>query len=178
MDTRLETYLNPSYAYDFWSGPDVIQSKDEALANGINCISLAHLALQDLFECRLPQSLMCSELYKDREHFRPMNERELNQIGDLMWFGIEDPPVNVDEFVPCYEDGKLINWADFPVKHVAIHTGEDNDGDPLLLHSTSIVGTNIVWPMSYFKTYKRYRRFYGATRLLVASIPIERTILE
>lgn len=169
MDARLEIYLNSSYVYDFWSGPDVVQSKQDALAKGINCISLVHLALTDLFDYPLPQSLMCSELYKDREHFRPVHNSEVNQMGDLMWFGIEDPPISTRAFVPHYEDGKLVNWSDFPVKHAAIHTGEDNDGDPLLLHSTSIVGTNTVWPMSYFRTYKRYRKFYGATRLVVAS---------
>ena len=165
----MTAYISPEYVYSFLSGPDIVQSKEDAWEIGINCISLAHLALKDLYDYELPRELMCAELYADREHFIPLEDGEAMMVGDLVWFGIEDPEVQVHEFVPHYENGSLINWADFPVKHVAIFTGEYADGDPLLLHSTSIVGTNVVWPLSYFKTYRRYRQLYGVTRLIGAA---------
>jgi hypothetical protein len=108
---------------------------------------------------------MCSELYKDKLHFRPVGNNEVMRTGDLVWFGIESPVVTTDNFIPHYKDGKLINWSDFPVKHVAIFTGGHEGDDPLLLHAMSVVDTNTVWTLSHFKTYKRYCRLYGNTRL-------------
>jgi hypothetical protein len=94
-----------------------------------------------------------------------VGDHDALRLGDLVWFGVEEPAIETHEFQPLYENGQLVNWSDFPVKHVAISTGESNDGDPLLLHSTSIAGTNVIWPMSSFATYRRYRKHYGVTRL-------------
>lgn len=88
--------------------------------------------------------------------------------GDLAWFGTENADIEPEVFVPVYKDGALTNWADFPIKHAAIHTGEaDEAGNPLLLHSTHVEGTNTVWPLPKFAIYRKYRKLYGITRLIV-----------
>lgn len=166
MNRLLEPYIDPAFEYRFTQGPDVVQSREDAIRYGINCVSLAHLALKDLFEYRLPPDLMCAELHMDREHFVNVNNLQDMQTGDLLWFGIEEPAVAVDDFVPHYVDGQLVNWIDFPVKHVAIYTGEKNeDNDYLLLHSTHVEGTNVIWPLAKFAGYQKYEKLYGITRL-------------
>ena len=166
MINTLEQYIDPTYVYRFTHGPNIVDTREAALRKGINCVSLAHLALKDLFEYSLPADLLCSELYNDREHFRSVAKSETTQTGDLVWFGLENPKTEIAEFVPQYRDGELLNWLDYPIKHVAIHTGErDKQGDYLLLHSTSIVGTNTIWPLRRFANYERYRKLYGFTRL-------------
>ncbi len=164
MISQLERYLDAAYVYRFSHSPNIVQDREDARRYGINCISLAHLALKDLFNYRLPPGLMCSELYADREHFRQVERLEDMQRGDLVWFGAADPKIELAEFVPQYEDGQLVNWTDFPVKHVAIDTGERGD-DYQLLHSTYVEGTNVVWPLAEFENYKRYKKLYGITRL-------------
>lgn len=166
MNRLLEHYIDPAFEYKFTQGPDVVRNREDAIRYGINCVSLAHLALKDLFEYRLPPDLMCAELHMDREHFVSVGNLQDIQTGDLVWFGIEEPAVTVDEFESYYIDGQLVNWADFPVKHVAIYTGEKGeDNEYLLLHSTHIEGTNVVWPISKFASYQKYQKLYGVTRL-------------
>jgi cell wall-associated NlpC family hydrolase len=162
----LEQYINPGYVYRFTHGPNVVDSRESALRQGINCVSLAHLALKDLFAVQLPSNLLCSELYNDRIYFRTIDRPTNLQVGDLVWFGVANPKITVDEFVPKYNDGELLNWPDFPVKHVAIYTGDQTEsGEPLLLHSSASEGTNTVWALGRFTTHARYKELYGITRL-------------
>lgn len=169
MTNVLDSYLDPAFRYSFTQGPDVVRSLEDALQNGINCISLAHLALQDLFGVQLPSRLHCAEMYLDKTRFTHVDGIEMLQRGDLVWFGIEEAPIEPDEFVPVYDNGALTNWRDFPIKHTAISTGQQNlEGDPLLLHSTHLEGTNVVWPLGKFAKYKRYEKLHGITRLVVA----------
>ncbi len=166
MNLDLERYLQPDYVYRFTQGPDMVRSLDDARHNGLNCIALAHLVLKDLFDYELPPEFRCVELYTDREHLEPIESMDDAQTGDLVWFGVEEPAITVEAFVPQYAGGELLNWADFPVKHVAICTGETNpDDDYLLLHSSREDGVNAVWPMARFGDYRRYRKLYGISRL-------------
>lgn len=166
MNQKLETYLDPQFVYQFTQGPDLVRSREDALRYGINCISLAHLALKDLFDHELPPNLLCLELYRDREHFEPVEQFDQMREGDLVWFGLANPVTPIEDFVPQYKDGQLLNWPDMPIKHVAVATGEaDEQGEPLLLHSTFSAGTNVVWPLGKFRNVKRYQQVYGITRL-------------
>ena len=170
MNRLLEPYLDPVFEYKFTQGPHVVQSREDAIRYGINCVSLAHLALKDLFEYELPSELQCTELYMDRDHFDKVENIEDMQTGDLLWFGLQEPLVEAHEFVPHYVSGQLLNWDDFPIKHVAIYTGEtDMDNEYLLLHSTHVEGTNVVWPLSKFREYHKYRKLYGISRLKTAT---------
>ena len=160
MNEQLTRYLDPEFIYRFMQNPNVVRSEEDARKHGINCVSLAHLAIKNLFEYELPRDLLCAELYADTKHFERIEQLQDMQTGDLVWFGIEQPAIHPEEFVPRYdEQGKLINWSDFPVKHVAISTGEHNeDRDPLLLHSTYYEGTNVIWPLSRFSAYPKYKK--------------------
>lgn len=169
MNKLLEPYLNPGFEYKFTQGPDLVRTREDAIRNGINCVSLAHLALKDLFDYKLPSDLMCVELHLDAEHFNKVDKLEDMQAGDLVWFGVENPDIQVEEFTPVYANGQLMNWADFPVKHVAVYTGGlGENNDYLLLHSTHVEGTNVIWPLEKFKDYVKYRKIYGISRLKVA----------
>lgn|GEM_PF-896450 len=168
LDPRLGQFLDPAYFYEFMRNPDVVRSKDDALRGGINCVSLAHLVLKELFDYELPPELGCAELYRDQDFLiRDIDPNE-SRKGDLWWFGVnsgKDPlklPLHYDD------QGRLINWYESPVKHVAIHTGSYADGEPLLLHATHRNGgKNALWPVSGFSSYNKYKQFWGITRLAV-----------
>ncbi len=168
MSDVLDRYINPSYVYRFSQGPDVVQTTEDALKNGINCISLAHLALKDIFDYQLPSELQCAEMYLDTDRFTKVDSIAEMRRGDLVWFGIDKATIEPEEFTPVYENGALTNWSDFPIKHAAIHTGDaDIDGNPLLLHSTHVEGTNTIWPLPKFAVYQKYRKLYGISRLIL-----------
>ncbi len=170
MSDVLERYIDPSYVYRFTQGPDVVQTREDALRDGINCISLAHLALKDIFDYQLPSELQCAEMYLDKHRFTQVDGLAEMRRGDLVWFGIDKAAIQPEEFEPIYEEGALINWSDFPIKHATIHTGEyDIDDNPLLLHSTHVEGTNTIWPLPKFAEYQKYRKLYGITRLILDS---------
>jgi hypothetical protein len=131
----------------------------------MNCVSLAHLTTKEVFSFSLPPHLHCAELYLDCTYFEDVPSIENLEAGDLIWFGVDDPRIQPEEFEPVYDNGQLINWREFPVKHVGVHTGEFEDDDPLVLHATHIERTNAVWPLSRFADYSRYRKIYSVRRL-------------
>jgi cell wall-associated NlpC family hydrolase len=166
MNQILNRYISPAYKYCFEQGPSVVRNREEALRNGINCISLAHLVLKDLFGYELSPELHCIELYRDRAHFEEIESIEQMTKGDLVWFGLANPAINIEDFEPEYNDNYLINHPDCALKHVGIYTGEKGScRDYQILHSTPYEGTNIVWSLHRFSSYIRYEKLYGITRL-------------
>jgi hypothetical protein len=165
MLKTFEPYIDPEFEYSFLAGPDAVCTPHQALQRGINCISIAHFVLKDLFDTELPTTLGCAELCTDREMFQEVTGDLA--VGDLLWFGIgASDEIKPQDFVPIYDGNRnLVNWHDFPVKHVAINTGELLEGEPLLLHSSDYVGTNAIWPLRDFGERYRYQKQYGATRL-------------
>jgi len=164
MNHIIQKYLDTPFRYEFTQGPDKALTFDIALEKGINCISLAHLVLKDLYDVDLPTIYRSSELYKDSTYFEEVGDMGSAMLGDLVWFGVASPRVSVESFVPNYKDGELTNWSDFPVKHVAIHTGENSTADNLL-HATYVGKTTTVWPLQKFNEYPRYKKVYGIKRL-------------
>jgi len=158
-------YLDPAFRYVRTQTPARVRSRDDALRDGLNCVALAHLVLRDLFGYALPDQLQAVELTRDTEHFEPVPDPEHMQAGDLIWLGVDHPRLHLDEFVPQYDGRELVNFRDFPVKHVAICTGARDDGDHLLLHASFADGTNALWPLRKFAGYDRYGRIYAIRRL-------------
>jgi hypothetical protein len=78
---------------------------------------------------------------------------------------VDRPRVSLDEFVPPYDGDELTNGGGVPVKHVAICTGTCDDGDHLLLHASSVDGTNALWPLRRFREYNRHRWIYSIRQL-------------
>lgn len=170
MADPLECFIDPTLQYRFMQDPRNVRSIEDARTGGINCITLAHLAVRELFAVELPPELHFSEAFLDRRHFTDVPLLDDLRRGDLVWFGLESPPIQVADFRPVYRDGQLVNYHEFPVKHVAIATGNtDARGEPTLLHATHIAGTNVVWPLNKFAEYARYRKVYGISRLLAAA---------
>jgi hypothetical protein len=158
-------YLDPAFRYVRSQTPARVRSWDDALCDGLNCVALAHLVIRDLFGYTLPAQLQALELTLDLEHFEPVPDPERMEAGDLVWFGVDRPHVELAEFVPRYDGDELANFRDFPVKHVAVCTDTRDDGDRLLLHASSVDGTNALWPLRKFADYHRYRRIYAIRRL-------------
>lgn len=166
MITNLEHFIDPAYVYRFSQGPDKVRTITDAQERGINCVSLAHLAIRHLFGRTLPEELMCYEMFADTAQFDTVGSLDQMQAGDLIWFGIDKPEVPLEDFQPSYNAaGELENWWQSPVKHVAIYTGQQTD-DYQLLHATHLTGTNVVWPLRQFAAYERYRKIYRISRLL------------
>lgn len=161
-----QQYLDPGFRYSLFQRPELVRSREDALRDGLNCVSLAHLVIRDLFGYTLPASLQSYELARDREHFEPVADPADLRAGDLVWFGLEGPEASLETFVPRFDGDNLVNWRDMPVKHVAVATGtRDGGGDPLLLHASKIAGTNVVWPLRRFRDYDRYQRIHVILRL-------------
>lgn len=168
VNEKLAHFIDSEFVYRFTQNPDVVRDEKDARRYGINCVSLAHLAIRELFNVKLPSNLLCAELYADRDYFDHIEPFDELKEGDLVWFGIEHPTLSPETFVPCYVDGVLINWREFPIKHVAVSLGErDKSDEELLLHSSYQERTNAIWPLSRFTRYKRYQRTYGLSRLKV-----------
>jgi hypothetical protein len=158
-------YLDPAFRYVRSQAPAQVRSRDDALREGLNCVALAHLVTRDLFGYTLPAWYQSLELVRDLAHFEPVPDQDRMQAGDLVWLGVDRPAVSLDEFVPRYRGDELLNFDDFPVNHVAICTGTQDAGDHVLLHASTVDGTNALWPLRRFDDYDRYRRIYAIRRL-------------
>jgi hypothetical protein len=158
-------YLDPAFRYVRSQVPALVRSREDALREGLNCVALAHLVTRDLFGYTLPAWYQSLELVRDLAHFEPVPDRDRMQAGDLVWLGADRPLVSLDEFVSRYRGDELLNFGDFPVNHVAICTGTHRGGDHVLLHASTVDGTNALWPLRKFDNYERYRRIYAIRRL-------------
>lgn len=165
MDEVFSRYLDPAFRYVRSQNPARVRSREDALRDGVNCVALAHLVTRDLFGCTLPARLQALELVCDREHFEPVPGPSAMQTGDLAWFGVPDPSVSLDEFVPRYRGDELLNFEELPISHVAISTGARDGIDHVLLHASAVDGTTALWPLRRFREYERYRRIYAIRRL-------------
>lgn len=157
MIGELERYVDPAFVYEFEQGPARVPDEAVARQEGINCVSLAHLAVESLFNRRLPADLHCYEMFVDQEYLEDVTDAGQMQAGDLVWFGQAEPAVPPEDFVPEYSaDGYLLNWKDSPVNHIAIYTGSETGEGKLMLHATHITGGVVTWPLAKFAEYARY----------------------
>lgn len=158
-------YLDPGFRYVRAQVPARVRSREDALRDGLNCVALAHLVTRDLFGYALPASCQSVELVRDLEHFELVACQDRMQAGDLVWLGVDRPRVALKDFVPQYCGDELLNFNDFPVNHVAICTGIRENGDDVLLHASTVDGTNALWPLREFGRHDRYSRIYSIQRL-------------
>jgi hypothetical protein len=158
-------YLDPGFRYVRTQVPARVRTREDALRDGLNCVALAHLVTRELFGYALPASYQSLELVRDLEHFEPVRGPDMMQAGDLVWLGVGRPLVRLEDFIPEYCGDELLNFNDFPVNHVAICTGIRKNGDHVLLHASTVDGTNALWPLPEFDHYDRYSRIYAIRRL-------------
>lgn len=165
MDEVFQSYLDPDFRYVNSQIPARVRSRESALADGLNCVALAHLVIRDLFGYTLPAKFQSTELSSDLVHFEPVPAVGQMQAGDLVWLGAANPAISLDDFAPRLSDGKLLNFSEFPINHGAIYAGLNENHDYLLLHASSADRTNAIWPLRKFDDYDRYRRIYAIRRL-------------
>lgn len=163
--------LNPNSLLGFkhqrWSGPAEVRTEVDAKRLGINCVALAHLAINQEFGVSLPASLHCWEMFNNHDLFTDVLSVDDLRRADLFWFGPDQPDSVIEDFRPIRgENGLLRNWG--PIKHVAIYTGQRQGSDPLLLHATKSGGTeeSVIWPLSEFAGYPRYGKVFRISRLV------------
>jgi hypothetical protein len=165
VDEVFLSYLDPSFRYVFSQGPARVRHRVDAQRDGLNCVTLAHLVIRDLFGYVLPAEFQSLELFYDLDRFEPVPALTELRAGDLVWLGTDQPRVCLEEFVPRFEDGELLNFGDFPVNHVAVCTGVRAAGHDLLLHASPVEGTTALWPLHRFRGHARYRVIYAIRRL-------------
>lgn len=172
-------YINQDYPYKFSHGPDLVRSRDDA-RNGLNCIALAHMVLKDMFGKDLPGYMKCYETFTNDQQFENVARIEDAQAGDLVWFGVANPKISLDQFVPEYKGDVLVNWADFPIEHVGVFTGEFNeDGQHLILHASKYERTKPAkWTIAQFKEKPEYSEIYGIQRLKDTSLESQAKMVQ
>lgn len=137
------TYLN--LPYNFRNGPDR-KDDPQVKEEGINCQILTHFVLEELTDHRLSADIRSKEIFDDDEQFIPIGTQDGLVHGDIFMFGRK-------------------NLKDPRKLHLAIFTGEeDNEGDPILIHATTVEQKVALWPMRQFQLYKRYEILYAVKR--------------
>lgn len=172
MTNFAEKYLDKGLVYDFDLTPADVPSIAAAHERGINCTLLARFVIEDLYEYKLPEHLLCTEMFFDNEHLVRSDAVEAGtlQAGDLVWFGRAASKESVDQFQPQYDTtGQLTNWRQLAINHVGVATGNFTGGSPAILHAVERENVT-VWPIDRFKTIPRYSVIWGVSRLKIATV--------
>jgi cell wall-associated NlpC family hydrolase len=147
--------------YEYEQGPNHVRTLDDAVAGGINCVSLAHLCIARQTGVFLSPRLKCTELYFDNQ-FQHLDSAQALP-GDLAWLGRRSNSQPAD-FVPRYQGDTLLNWSDFAVNHVGIVVS--NPSQPLqIMHASQYAGTVIISSLAELAANPRYAVLYGLSRL-------------
>ena len=166
LATSFAELLDPQFEYVFTQGPDKATNLHEAAEHGMNCVSVAHWLLDKLTGHRLPTDMYCFEMFYSSVFEAVRAVREM-RIGDLVWLG---NPANgrMQDSIPDFADGQMANWGGCPVNHIGVFTGRFAwHNDPLILHASSVEGTNVVQPLSAMARVPNWSHVYGIKRLAV-----------
>jgi hypothetical protein len=158
------TKLELHYAYT--SGPNLVQTIEDAQMHGLNCGALAHLLIYELFGYRLPWQLMCVELFHDDTHFLRLFPFTDLEVGDILFVGREGAHEGLQTFQPMRNvDGTFANWNEHPRFHLAVCIDNTYYDDCRLIHiSPRSQGVEITH-IHAFQATKQYRRIHGVRRL-------------
>lgn len=169
-EPKFEQYLCAPLNYNYAAGPKHVGSFNEAERRGINCVSLAHLVIRDMYGVTLPPELHCYELATDTQLFKSVPESDEWLPGDLVFFGRSHSTVSLADFKPHYDaSGYLLNSRLSPLRHVAIFSGF-KEPEPLLIHSNPHDKGVGVWPLSWFSTYAQYESLIAVRRLRSSAV--------
>lgn len=154
------------FRYRFTSGPDVVQTPEQALEHGLNCVALAHLLLKALRGCHLPPQCQAIEMYSPNPHLQVVASLQEVQMGDVIFVGRAGMQAALDVFVPRYDAaGGLTNWREFPGLHLCVYTGErDADDSPLFIHVNGQDDGVAVWSLARIQQHPRYAALYAIKR--------------
>lgn len=142
---NLERYLGIPYKKDAY--PEILERGEEVLG-GVNCITLVHWVVRDLFRKKLPPQLWLYEMLRNEypDYISPLLCGETPKQGDVYLVG---------------------RRRDFYQQiHAAIHTGIETNSGPLLLHANGFSERRITtWPLSQFLNSKRYPTIFQIMRV-------------
>lgn len=157
--------------YKWEQGPQQVRSLQAAYEHGLNCVSLSHLALESL-GVMLPKDLHCYEMWEDiqrtRRSLRPVEELHVVREGDVVILGLDRRDDVMRHFSPRYsDDGFLKNYADNPLRHVAVCTGEVDEasGTPIVLHTNHHSGVEIA-SLDHVRRVEEHAKVYGIGRAI------------
>lgn len=170
-----ERFIGPDFWYNFESGPGEVRSIEDAKKYGNNCVALAHLVFAHMHGVTLPPELHCYEWYADTELFPTVPLQDI-QPGALVWFAPYRPPHATQHFVPQYKNNFLQNYRQGPARHMATYIGSDASGEPQLLHTSRLTGTNAIWLPQQFSEQRRYARISRVGQPDLAKIALQQTM--
>lgn len=166
MHEVIQDFLRGQYHYNFHATPVKIKSREEAQREGLNCGTLVHLLIREIFGIHLPIRLMCLEMFYDTQYLRTITDDETMTLGDIMFVGRLDITNHLQAFTPNYApDGTFANWEEHPKLHLTLFTGIYEGGDPLFVHANQFDQGIALWPLSHFARYWSYETCYAIRRL-------------
>lgn len=175
MNSIFQSFLDKGYRYEYKNGPDIVTNEEQALYEGLNCITLIHLLIKKLFDITLPSHIRIVEIYKENPYFHTIQSIDELKIADVIFLGKKDLPEHLAQYVPRFdvhknllneEEGKQIIGDKFAGHHIAMYIGEqDSSNDPLFIHIGSIDKTVSIWPLQKFLSREKYSVLYRIKRL-------------
>lgn len=175
MRSVFQLFLDKGFTYNYQNGPNVIRTEEQALAEGVNCIGLMHLLLQQLFNVSLPNNLRVLEIFHDNPYFTSVTSLDDLQIGDILFLGRKSLPDYVHLYKPEYDrNGTLLNEEEsnkiigekYAGLHTVMFTGERNSNNPQVIDIQKAVGEVRIWALQDLMSNERYENLYGIKRLM------------
>ena len=166
--TNLDYIIKRNIKYEYKNGPDKINSWEDAKESGLNCGALIHLLINDLFDIKLPSSLMCFELAYDQNYFRNLSQEEPRTLGDILVLGrvgLSDKIKRIEQEYTT--QSKILNVLEHPRLHLVMCTANHNElGEPLVIHATPYQNGGIqLWSIAELQKYSCYQQVYKHLRL-------------
>ena len=166
LHPAFQRFIEGDFHYRFASGPDVVQTPEQALEHGLNCVALVHLLLKALWGCHLPLDCQSIEMYYPNPHLQVVSSLQEMQMGDVIFVGRAGMQAALDAFVPRYDPtSRLTNWREFPGLHLCVYTGlHDADGSPLFIHANGQDNGVAIWSLARIQQHPRYAVLYAIKR--------------
>ncbi len=161
----MEQFISPPIPYELLHGPLTAPDIASARQNGANCYALYRLARKAL---GVEENLPSEGLYEAVLAVPSLGAEDRTgdlRVGDGISFGPQAPKIAIDRFMPEFdEQGYLMNWRDFPIRHIGIVASVGGDTGPQILHASQYDGKSTIWPLDMFQNFPRYARQFGTHR--------------
>lgn len=174
MRAIFRSYIDKRFRYVFLNGPDAVTTRTQALSEGLNCITLVHLLLKDLFDVSLPANLKGWEMFCDNPYMDNVDSLTEMKMGDVVFFGRRELPDYAIAFSPSYdENGNMRNEKEgnaiiqnrYVGVHLTMYTGQkDIQGCPIFIHANKIDNTISIWSLVQFMANEKYTTVHGIKR--------------
>lgn len=166
MHPSIHSFLQARYTYVYRSSPDFIRNREDACHYGLNCGTLVHLLVHEIFDCEFPPRLMCLEMSYDKDYLEQVEEPYNWQLGDILFFTSVENAICLDEYRPHFTiDGRLTDWQSHPPLHLGLCTDQKLGDEPFIIHASPIDRGPSLWPLGRFQKIRQYEVLYCVRRL-------------